>query len=81
MEYALIENGVVGNIIWLHPDNASDFENAVPVGDVPVEIGDTYADGMFYRDGELLLSSEYTNLAEKADMQSALNLLGVAADE
>lgn len=56
MNYALIENGIVTNIIWLYPANASDFPNAVPMGDVPVSIGDTYADGVFYRDGERVLT-------------------------
>lgn len=56
MNYALIENGFVTNLIWLHPGNATDFPNAVPLGDVPAAIGDTYADGAFWRGGEHVLS-------------------------
>ena len=56
MNYALIENGIVANIIWLYPDNASDFPNAVPIGDVPVGIGDEYIDHVFYRNGERILT-------------------------
>lgn len=56
MNYALIENGIVRNIIWLYPGNAADFPAAVPCGDYPVSIGDTYTDGVFYRDGERLLT-------------------------
>lgn len=51
MNYALIENGIVTNIIWLYPGNASDFPNAVPMGEYPVAIGDTYENGLFFRDG------------------------------
>lgn len=52
MNYALIENGVVTNIIWLSPNNAKDFPNAVYYGDIPVGVGDSYIDGKFYRDGK-----------------------------
>ena len=52
MEYALIKDEIVVNLIWLHPMNADDFPNAVPIEDLPVQIGDTYIDGIFYRDGE-----------------------------
>lgn len=48
--YALVENGVVTNIIWLCPSNAGDFPGAVCVSDRPVAIGDQYADGVFTRD-------------------------------
>lgn len=52
MNYALIENGTVTNVIWLHPMNASDFPNAVPTNGLPIQVGDIYQDGKFYRDGE-----------------------------
>lgn len=57
MEYALIENGIVVNFIWLHPQNAEEFPGAVPYGDLPLEIGDTYENGVFYRDGERVLTA------------------------
>ena len=56
MNYALIKNGVVTNVIWLHPANAAEFLNAVPMHDVPAAVGDNYVDGFFYRDGERILS-------------------------
>ena len=56
MNYALIENNIITNIIWLYPDNASDFPNAVPLNDVSVGIGDMYIDGIFYRDEERVLT-------------------------
>lgn len=51
MNYALIENNTVINIIYLHPMNADDFPNAVPINALPVKIGDAYVDGKFYSDG------------------------------
>lgn len=57
MNYALIENGTVINIIWLHPMNASEFANAVPMNDLQIAIGDTYVDGKFYRNGEEVTSA------------------------
>jgi len=57
MNYALIENGIVINVIWLLPDNAEDFPTAVPMGDVLAAIGDEYKDGEFYRDGNKVLTT------------------------
>lgn len=56
MNYALIENGKVINIIYLTPSNASDFPNAISCDDLPVGIGDDYTNGRFYRDGKEILS-------------------------
>lgn len=57
MDYALIENEVITNIIWLHPLNEDDFPSAVPIGEVPARIGDSYIDGIFYRNGERVLTA------------------------
>ena len=57
MHYAWIENGVVTNIIWLYEGNAHEFPNAVKLSDVPAQIGDTYTDGVFYRNGEPVLTA------------------------
>lgn len=81
MNYALMENGVVTNVIWLHPSNADDFPGAVLVDDVPVDIGDTYENGTFYRNGEKVLTFAEQMQMQTSDMRSALNLLGVNADE
>ena len=56
MDYALIDNGIVVNIIYLHPMNADEFPNAAPTNDLPIEIGDTYIEGKFYRDGKEIVS-------------------------
>ena len=81
MNYAVIENGMVSNLIWLHPMNASEFSEAVSIGDIPVQIGDTYEDGVFYRDGEKVLAAEEVAQAEMSDMREALAELGVTLDE
>lgn len=52
MNYAVIENGAVANIIWLNPANAHEFPGVVPIGDAPAGIGDTFDGECFYRDGE-----------------------------
>ena len=75
MNYALIENGIVENIIYLHPMNAEDFPNAVSFDEIPVAIGDEYRNGQFYRNGEIV--KEVSTFAEMEDMRSALNELGV----
>ena len=77
MNYAIVENGVVINVIYLHDMNRDEFPNAIQLNDVPACIGDTYADGEFYRDGIPVLTP-----AEEADqMREALALLGVNMDE
>lgn len=76
MDYALIENGIVTNIIWLYPGNVQEFPNAVPMGDVPAGIGDSYIDGTFYRDGERVLTE-----AERAMLEAEKALEETAAAE
>ena len=77
MTYALIENGVVENMIWLYEGNAADFPNAVPVGDCPVRMGDTWDGTDFYRNGKKV----QTGGEEAAEMREALALLGVTMNE
>lgn len=77
MNYAIIENGVVGNVIVLRPANAGDFPGAVALHDRPVGIGDSYQDGKFYRDGEELLTAQ----EEIEQYKAALQTLGVVTDE
>ena len=52
VNYALVENGVVTNVIWLCPSNADEFPNAVCVSDRPVTVGDLYSNGVFTRNGK-----------------------------
>ena len=81
MNYALVENGVVTNIIWLYPANAGDFPNAAPMGDYPVGIGDTWDGTFFYRNGEKVLTRAEQEEANRQDMEAALKLLGADAAE
>ena len=77
MRYAIITDGVVTNVIVLYPGNAADFPTAVPCGDVPVAIGDTYDGQDFYREGARVLSPVEQARKDAEDMQAALELLGV----
>lgn len=77
MNYALIENGIVTNIIWLYSANAGDFPTAVPCGDVPVAIDDTWDGEHFYRDGERVLTQLEQAQKDAEDMQAALEVLGI----
>lgn len=81
MRYALIDNGIVTNIIALNDRNASDFPTAVNLGDRPVGIGDTYTDGKFYRDGVEVLTPLEAAQEEMETYKSALNELGVETEE
>ena len=73
MNYAMIENGTVSNIIFLL--NNLDFPEAIPTNDLPVEIGDTFnpVDGRFYRNGEKLLTSLEAKKEELADALSTID--------
>ena len=81
MRYALIEGGIVTNVIVLNDRNASDFPTAVKLGDRPVGIGDTYTDGKFYRDGKEVLTPMEQAQAEITEYKAALNMLGVETEE
>lgn len=56
--YAVIENGIVTNIIWLCASNAFDFPSAVDVQARLVAVGDTFENGVFYRAGEPVPTEE-----------------------
>lgn len=76
---ARIENGIVVNVQWC-PDGMAETDTLKNTNDHPVGIGDTYADGLFYRDGEMVLSQIERLQAELQDMKTALETLGVRAD-
>ena len=77
MRYAIITDGVVTNVIILYPGNAADFPTAVPCGDVPVAIGDTYDGEHFYRGVERVFTPLEQARKDAEEMQAALELLGV----
>lgn len=80
MNYAWIENGIVTNLIYLHPANAAEFPDAVPLGDLPAAIGDTWDGERFYRNGQPVLTAAERAAAEAQDMRAALSLLGVTEE-
>nr|DAQ30252.1 MAG TPA: hypothetical protein [Caudoviricetes sp.] len=75
--YAIVENGVVTNVMVLYPPSAAEFEGAVPCGEIPVAIGDTYDGEHFYRAGERVLTALEQAQKDAEDMAAALELLGV----
>lgn len=79
--YALVENGVVTNVMVLYPPSAAEFEGAVPCGEIPVAIGDTYDGEHFYRAGERVLTALEQAQKDAEDMQAALKLLGVETEQ
>ena len=81
MRYALVENGVVTNIIEMDKRNEQFFPSAVYTGDRPVGMGDTYTDGKFYRDGVEVLTPIEQAQSEIAEYKAALNTLGVETEE
>ena len=81
MNYALIENGIVTNIIWLNERNEAEWPNAVRLYDRMVEVGDTYDGEKFRRDGtEVLTALEIAQL-ESETYKKALQILGVNTEE
>lgn len=78
--YALVENGVVTNVMVLYPPSAAEFEGAVPCGEIPAAIGDTYDGEHFYRAGERVLTALEQAQKDAEDMAAALELLGVEND-
>lgn len=64
MSYAKIKDGVVVNVLALRRSQAANFPDCVDLGDVPAGIGDTYAEGAFYRDGKQVKTE-----AQRADEQ------------
>lgn len=72
MNYAWIEDGIVTNLIWLYPGNANEFPKAVPYGDVPVQIGDTYDGEHFYRGSERVLTQLEESQKIIAELDEAL---------
>ena len=88
MNYALVENGTVVNIIWLDERNAGEWPGAVRLGERMVEVGDTYDGEKFRRDGtEVLTALEATSQAldtaneAVSTYEAAMQVLGVDTTE
>ena len=74
---ALVENGVVVNVLWC-PDRAPETETLIDTADRPVGIGDTYTDGKFYRDGAEVLTPLEEALKQNAAYEQALSEIEAA---
>lgn len=81
MNYALIENGIVTNIIWLNERNEAEWPNAVRLGDRMVEVGDTYDGEKFRRGGTEVLTAAEAAQMEAAQYAAALQVIGVETEE
>ena len=81
MNYALVENGIVTNIIWLNERNAGEWPGAVRLGERMVEVGDTYDGEKFRRDGTEVLTAAEVAQQEAAQYAAALQILGVETEE
>lgn len=55
---AKVVNGIVDNIIWGDTNDFSEADGYIDVTDTNVQIGDSYMDGCFYRDGERIYSEK-----------------------
>lgn len=78
--YALIENAKVTNIVSADKSGADSLIAAgfnLVQTEKPVAINDDYTDGKFFRDGFEVLTPLEEALLVQADMQEALNIMGV----
>ena len=81
MNYALVENGIVTNIIWLNERNAAEWPGAVRLGERMVEVGDTYEGEKVWRGGTEVLTAAEAAQQEAAAYAAALMTLGVEVME
>ena len=81
MNYALVENGIVTNIIWLNERNAGEWPGAVRLYDRMVGVGDTYDGEKFRRGGTEVLTAAEAAQMEAAQYAAALQVMGVEIAE
>ena len=74
---ALVENGVVVNILWCS-DRESETETLIDTADRPVAIGDSYESGKFYRTGEEVLTPLQAAMKKNAEYEAALSEIEAA---
>lgn len=76
---ARIKNGIVTNIEWC-ADLDLETDELKNVYDLPVEVGDSYDGGKFYRSGEVVLSALETAQKENTELSSQIeNLIDAMA--
>ena len=74
---ALIENGVVANMLWCS-DSEPETAFLINPADRPVAIGDSYSDGKFYRDGVEILTPLEEAQKKIAEYEAALREIETA---
>ncbi len=74
---ALVENGVVVNVLWCS-DRESETEMLIDTADRPVAIGDSYESGKFYRNGEEVLTPLQAAMKKNAEYEAALSEIEAA---
>jgi len=67
MDFAILENSKVKFIVGIFPTNWQQFEEVV-VANRNVQVGDDYIMGIFYRNGERVLSPEEENANAQIDI-------------
>ena len=80
MQYAIVEDGIVTNVIVLYPPGAAEFPDAVPCRDIPAAIGDTWDGQAFTRNGERVLTEADQLRQSVEDKQASLDALGVGTE-
>ena len=74
---ALVENGVVVNVLWCS-DRESETETLIDTEDRPVAIGDSYESGKFYRNGEEVLTPLQAAMKKIDEYEAALSEIEAA---
>lgn len=67
MDFAILENSKVKIIVGIFPSNWQQFEEVV-VANRNVQVGDDYIMGIFYRNGERVLSPEEVEYQQVQDI-------------
>lgn len=58
MRCAVINNNIVENIAEVNDGEIFKYPDLILIGDILVDLGDSYIDGTFYRNGEKVLTGE-----------------------
>ena len=84
MNYAIIEDEVVVEILYLTSEQLVNYPNAVCIDNYAVQVGDSYINGKFYQEVLPLHSLEYQLIAAQEDLidaKTALETLGYTEGE
>lgn len=74
---AVMENGIVLNVIWCR-DSQMETDTLKSPGERPVGIGDTYADGKWFREGVEILTPLEEAEKKNREYEAALSEIEAA---